>query len=76
MDDATHMLSALGKGALTLGSFLSDCPANMPCLGGPVLTWQSDGSVVLCPRIQAKYVVTACGVYLRSRTALHTVQDT
>ena len=38
------------------GGFLSDCPANMPCLGGPALTWQSDRSVVLCPRIQAKYV--------------------
>ena len=43
-------------GGFTLGSFLSDCPANMPRLGGPALTWQSDGSVVLCPRIQAKYV--------------------
>ena len=47
------------------GGFLSDCLANMLWLGGPALTWQSDGSVVLSPRIQAKYV-EICSDSIRS----------
>ena len=49
-----HAVACLG--GFTLGGFLSDCPANMPRLGGPALTWKSDRSVVLCPRIQAKHL--------------------
>ena len=49
------------------GSFQSDCLANMLRLGGPALTWQSDGSVVLCPHIQAKYVeIHVCSDSMRS----------
>ena len=73
----THLLLSVPM-CTSGGGFLSDCPANMPRLGGPALTWQSDGSVILCPRIQSKYV-EICSDSMQSIFAVTdhcTVQDT